>query len=40
VLESVVAIIAVLLVIPGWAIGLLAIGVYLWRRVVRSMESE
>jgi len=35
-LEQVAAFIAVLLIIPGWAIALIAILAYLWRTLSRS----
>jgi hypothetical protein len=35
-LEQIAAIIAVLLIIPGWAIALIAIFAYLWRILSRS----
>jgi len=35
-LEQVAAIVAVLLIIPGWAIALIAIIAYLWRILSRS----
>ena len=35
-LEQVAAIIAILLIIPGWAIALIAIFAYLWRILSKS----
>jgi|TARA_B100000686_G_C16087134_1_gene616762 hypothetical protein len=38
-LEQIAAVVAVLLIIPGWAVGLLALSIYLWRRLTRSSEE-
>jgi len=39
-LEQVAAFIAVLLIIPGWAIALIAIFAYLWRILSKSDRSS
>tara|TARA_B100001750_G_scaffold135293_1_gene107647 strand:- start:147 stop:269 length:123 start_codon:yes stop_codon:yes gene_type:complete len=38
-LEQIAAAVAVLLIIPGWAVGLLALSIYLWRKLMRSPED-
>ena len=38
-LAEVAAAVAVLIITPGWAIALLAIAAYIWRRL-RSKESD
>ncbi len=38
-LEEVAAAAAILLIIPGWAIGLLAIAIYLWRKFNPSRKE-
>jgi len=38
-LEEVAAAAAVLLIIPGWAIGLLAVAIYLWRKLNPSRKE-
>jgi len=38
-LEEVAAAAAILLIIPGWAIGLLAIVIYLWRKLNTSRKE-
>jgi len=39
-LEQIAAAVAVLIIIPGWAIGLLAISVYLWRWFTVSSKDN
>ena len=38
-LEEVAAAAAILLIIPGWAIGLLAVAIYLWRKLNPSRKE-
>ena len=38
-LEEIAAAVAVLIITPGWAIALLAIAAYLWRRI-RGKNSD
>tara|TARA_B100000700_G_scaffold325744_1_gene435324 strand:+ start:1321 stop:1440 length:120 start_codon:yes stop_codon:yes gene_type:complete len=38
-LEQAAAAVAVLLIIPGWAIGLLAVAIYLWRKLNPSRKE-
>jgi len=37
--EGVIAAAAILIIIPGWAVGLLAALVYLWRRFSQSRSD-
>ena len=39
-LEEIVAIAAILLIIPGWAIGLVAIIAYLWRLFYKREKAD
>tara|TARA_Y100001968_G_scaffold258669_1_gene245697 strand:+ start:613 stop:732 length:120 start_codon:yes stop_codon:yes gene_type:complete len=39
VLEETAAAVAILLIIPGWAIGLLAVAIYLWRKLNTSRKE-
>ncbi|MDG1533398.1 MAG: hypothetical protein P8Q35_03015 [Candidatus Thalassarchaeaceae archaeon] len=39
-MDEVAAIIAILLIIPGWAVGLGALFLYLWRRVYRNRSKD
>tara|TARA_B100000700_G_scaffold47345_1_gene49872 strand:+ start:613 stop:732 length:120 start_codon:yes stop_codon:yes gene_type:complete len=39
VLEEIAAAVAILLIIPGWAIGLLALAIYLWRKLNTSRKE-
>jgi|TARA_Y100001934_G_scaffold42425_1_gene51114 hypothetical protein len=39
VLEEIAAAVAILLIIPGWAIGLLAVAIYLWRKLNTSRKE-
>ena len=39
-MEEIVAIAAILLIIPGWAIGLVAIIAYLWRLFYKRKKVE
>ena len=38
-LAQAAAAVAILLIIPGWAIGLLAIAIYLWRKLSPSRKE-
>ena len=38
-LEQIAAAVAVLLIIPGWAVGLLALSIYLWRKLNPSRKE-
>ena len=38
-LEEIAAAVAILLIIPGWAIGLLAVAIYLWRKLNTSRKE-
>lgn len=39
-IEEIAAIIAILLIIPGWAVGLVAITAYLWRLFYKRKKAE
>ena len=39
-IEEIAAIIAILLIIPGWAIGLVAITAYLWRLFYKRKKAD
>ena len=39
-LEEIAAIAAILLIIPGWAVGLVAIIAYLWRVFYKREKSD
>ena len=39
-LEEIAAITAILLIIPGWAVGLVAIIAYLWRLFYKRKKAE
>ncbi|MFL2970821.1 MAG: hypothetical protein ACJZ4M_00375 [Candidatus Thalassarchaeaceae archaeon] len=39
-LEAIAAIAAILLIIPGWAVGLVAIIAYLWRLYYKRENSD
>ena len=39
-LEEIAAIAAILLIIPGWAIGLVAIITYLWRLFYKRKKAD
>ena len=39
-IEEIAAIIAFLLIIPGWAVGLVAITAYLWRLFYKRKKVE
>ena len=39
-LEEIAAIAAILLIIPGWAVGLVAIIAYLWRLYYKRKKSD
>ena len=39
-MEEIVAIAAILLIIPGWAIGLVSITAYLWRLFYKRKKAD
>ena len=38
-LEQIVAAVAILIIVPGWAVAIIAVGYWLWRRLNPSVKE-